>query len=75
MINCNLAFSNENIKYLKYYMVSMLFCRRAEGEQTMYIKETSNSTGVVTTYEVFHAKYIWKKVLHVVISYLEGLLS
>lgn len=36
--------------------------RRAEGEQTMLVKETTNVSGVVHVQQIFHAKYIWKKV-------------
>jgi len=28
----------------------------------MYVKDISNKSGVVTSQDVFHAKYIWKKV-------------
>lgn len=36
--------------------------RHTEGEQTMFVKGYTNSSGTSVAQDVFHAKYIWKKV-------------
>ncbi|KAL4236844.1 VWFA and cache domain-containing protein 1 [Mactra antiquata] len=50
----------ENVAGFEDVRINML--RRNEGEQSMYVKETTNSSGVLTTHNVFYAKYIWKKI-------------